>query len=170
MTTASWSRRWHLPDASATRAAGQALGRALLDLNTHGPLLVTLQGELGAGKTTLVSGLLSALGHVGPVRSPTYTLIEPYDLAGRPLYHLDLYRLTDPLQLEELGVRDLLQPGAILLVEWPERAGDLLANPDLKVQLAYSADGAEGRKLELRPGTESLQQLVDSLAFSVESE
>jgi tRNA threonylcarbamoyladenosine biosynthesis protein TsaE len=170
MTTASRSRQWHLPDASATRGAGQALGRALLDLNTRSPLLVTLQGELGAGKTTLVSGLLMALGHVGPVRSPTYTLIEPYDLAGRQLYHLDLYRLTDPLQLEELGVRDLLQPGAVLLVEWPEQAGDLLAKPDLGVQLAYSADGAEGRELKLRPGTESLQQLVDSLAFSVESE
>lgn len=162
-------RQWYLHDAVATRAAGQALGLALLKLSNAGPLIVTLQGELGAGKTTLVGGLLAAFGHLGPVRSPTYTLIEPYELAGHLLYHLDLYRLTDPLQLEELGVRDLLQPGAILLVEWPERAGQLLVKPDLQVQLVYPASGSAGRQLQLVPGTESLHRLVDSLAFSVES-
>lgn len=162
------ARQWHLHDASATRAAGQALGVALMNVSATEPLIITLQGELGAGKTTLVSGLLAAFGHRGSVRSPTYTLIEPYDLAGRQFYHLDLYRLTEPLQLEELGIRDLLQPGAIVLVEWPERAGQLL-QPDLKVQLAYPASGSEGRQLQLVPTTESLCRLVDSLAFSVES-
>lgn len=163
------ARQWHLHDASATRAAGQALGVALMNVSTTEPLIITLQGELGAGKTTLVSGLLAAFGHLGSVRSPTYTLIEPYDLAGRQLYHLDLYRLTEPLQLEELGIRDMLQPGAIVLVEWPERAGQLLGKPDLQVQLAYPASGSEGRQLQLVPATESLCRLVDSLAFSVES-
>ncbi len=163
------ARQWQLRDVVATRAAGQALGQALLQLKIADPLIVTLQGELGAGKTTLVSGLLAALGHIGPVRSPTYTLIEPYNLSGRPVYHLDLYRLTDPVQLEELGVRDLLQPSAILLVEWPERAGELLARPDLCVQLAYPTHGAVGRELRLS-GTESLRGLVDSLAFSVEGQ
>lgn len=165
---AAGMRHWYLRDATATRAAGQALGRALLNLDAAQPWVIALQGELGAGKTTLVGGLLAALGHAGPVRSPTYTLIEPYELAGRQLYHLDLYRLADPLQLEELGVRDLLQPGAVLLVEWPERAGEQLARPDLCVQLLYPVDNADGRHLRLLPATESLRQLVDSLTFSID--
>lgn len=156
---------WPLADATRTRAAGAALGHELLTLDTTQPLLVTLQGELGAGKTTLVGGLFNALGHIGPVRSPTYTLIEPYELAGRQFYHLDLYRLTDPLQLEELGVRDLLQPGAVLLVEWPERAGRYLPVADLTIKLEYAPQGASGRELCLLPGTESLQRLVDRLTF-----
>jgi tRNA threonylcarbamoyladenosine biosynthesis protein TsaE len=164
------NHQWQLRDADATRAAGQSLGRALLDLQTAQPIIITLQGELGAGKTTLVSGLLAALGHAGAVRSPTYTLIEPYDFSGRACYHLDLYRLTDPSQLEDLGVRDLLQPGALLLVEWPERAGELLAKPDLLVQLAYPMQGMEGRQLRLVPGSESLKQLVHSLTISAEGQ
>lgn len=156
---------WHLRDAAETRAAGAALGAALLGLSADRPLIITLQGELGAGKTTLVSGLLAAMGYGGAVRSPTYTLIEPYELAGRQLYHLDLYRLIDPLQLEELGVRDLLQPGAILLIEWPERAGEWLARPDIRVRLEYLS--GEGRQLCL-DAAEPLQGLIDSMASSVE--
>jgi tRNA threonylcarbamoyladenosine biosynthesis protein TsaE len=159
------SREWYLLDAGATRAAGKAIGEGLLCLNDSTPLIITLHGDLGAGKTTLVGGMLNALGHQGPVRSPTYTLIEPYDLAGRQFYHLDLYRLTDPLQLEELGVRDLLQPGAVLLVEWPERAGSSLDKADLQVHLAYPSEGTEGRQLRLQPGQESLCKLVHSLSF-----
>ncbi len=164
MTAAtSATRQGYLPDAVATRAAGAALGSALALLKINDPIVITLQGELGAGKTTLVSGLLAALGHTGAVRSPTYTLIEPYELAGRCFYHLDLYRLTDPMQLEELGVRDLLQPGSVLLVEWPERAGQHLPKPDLAVHLSYAADGVEGRQLQLIAATEPLRQLLDSL-------
>jgi tRNA threonylcarbamoyladenosine biosynthesis protein TsaE len=161
MTITFTARHWQLADATHTHSVGQSLGRGLLQLDTTQPLLITLQGELGAGKTTLVSGLL---GHVGAVPSPTYTLIEPYELAGRQFYHLDLYRLTDPLQLEELGLRDLLQPGSILLVEWPERADHYLPAAELAVQLSYPSSGVEGRLLSLRPGTESLKQLVDRLA------
>lgn len=163
MSAAAPSRQWYLHDADATRAAGQLLGRSLLQLPTTLPLLITLEGELGAGKTTLVGGLLAALGQGGAVRSPTYTLIEPYELSGRQCYHLDLYRLTDPLQLEELGVRDLMHPGAVLLVEWPERADGLLGKPDLAIQLSY--DTEEGRHLLLVPGTKPLQQLVDGLTI-----
>lgn len=158
-------RQWLLRDAQHTYAAGQALGRALIEQSQTKPLIVTLQGELGAGKTTLVGGLFGALGYAEPVRSPTYTLIEPYELAGRQFYHLDLYRLTDPMQLEELGLRDLLQPGAVLLVEWPERAGALLMKPDLAVQLAYPTEGTEGRQLRLIGNDEPLRGLVDSLYF-----
>ncbi len=85
-------------------------------------LLVTLSGELGAGKTTLVGGLLAELGHVGPARSPTYTLLEPYRLQGRDITHCDLYRLRHPDELDDLGLRDLRVAGSVLLVEWPEKA------------------------------------------------
>jgi tRNA threonylcarbamoyladenosine biosynthesis protein TsaE len=156
-------RQWHLYDADATRAAGHVLGNALTTLNITQTIVITLRGELGVGKTTLVSGLLAALGHQSAVRSPTYTLIEPYELAGRQCYHLDLYRLTDSGQLEDLGVRDLLHPGALLLVEWPEQAGTLFAHPDLSVQLSYPDAANEGRELRLIANEVSLQQLIQSM-------
>ncbi len=99
--------------------AGQALARSLQALS--GPCVLTLSGELGAGKTTLTRGLLRALGERGAVRSPTYTLIETYALGGRQVHHLDLYRLRDAAEVEGLGLRDLLTAGALLIVEWPER-------------------------------------------------
>jgi len=104
---------------------------------------VGLTGDLGAGKTTLVGGLLAALGHVGPARSPTYSLIEPYRFAGRDVYHCDLYRLRDPEELEDLGLRDLLTGSSVLLVEWPERAGDRLREPDLHLHLEYAEAGRQ---------------------------
>lgn len=161
-----YARHFDLRDADATRAAGRVLGNALAVSHGNQPVLVTLQGELGAGKTTLVGGLLEALGHTGPVRSPTYTLIEPYELAQRQCYHLDLYRLTDPMQLEELGVRDLMQPGALLLVEWPERAGAALSSPDLAIQLSYPDRGQTGRRLKLSTALEPYTELVHSLSIS----
>ena len=105
------------------RAFGARLARALLAAPANESLLVTLSGDLGAGKTTLVGGLLAELGHVGPVRSPTYTLIEPYRLQGRDITHCDLYRLRHPDELDDLGLRDLQGAGSVLLVEWPEKAG-----------------------------------------------
>lgn len=128
-------------DAAETRAIGARLAGAVLAADPSEPLLITLSGELGAGKTTLVAGLLAALGHPGPVRSPTYSLIEPYRLADRDIHHCDLYRLRDPDELEDLGIRDLLTPRAVLLVEWPERAGDRLHAPDVVLLLRYSEAG-----------------------------
>jgi len=130
-------------DAAATRAIGASLAVALLAVDPVEPLLIGLSGELGAGKTTLVGGLLEALGHAGPVRSPTYALIEPYRLADRDVHHCDLYRLRDPDELEDLGLRDLLTARSVLLIEWPERAGDRLRAPDLSLRLDYSAAGRE---------------------------
>lgn len=130
-------------DAAATRAIGARLATALIAADLAEPLLIGLSGELGAGKTTLVGGLLAALGATGPVRSPTYALIEPYRLADRDVHHCDLYRLRDPDELEDLGLRDLLTTRSVLLVEWPERAGDRLRVPDLSLQLAYAAAGRE---------------------------
>jgi len=126
-----------------TRAIGARLASALLGANLREPFIAGLSGDLGAGKTTLVGGLLAALGHVGPARSPTYSLIEPYRLAGRDVYHCDLYRLRDPEELEDLGLRDLLAGPSVLLVEWPERAGDRLQAPDLHLQLDYTEAGRQ---------------------------
>ena len=127
--------------AEEMRALGARLAAALRAATPKEALLIGLSGDLGAGKTTLVSGFLAALGHDGAVRSPTYTLIEPYRLAGRDVYHCDLYRLRDPAELDELGLRDLAVDGSVLLIEWPERAGDRLGRPDLALQLGYSDAG-----------------------------
>jgi tRNA threonylcarbamoyladenosine biosynthesis protein TsaE len=130
-------------DPDETRAIGARLARALLAAVLQDPFIVGLTGDLGAGKTTLVGGLLTALGHEGPARSPTYTLIEPYRLAGRDVYHCDLYRLRDPEELEDLGLRDLLAGPSVLLVEWPERAGERLREPDLHLHLEYTEAGRQ---------------------------
>jgi tRNA threonylcarbamoyladenosine biosynthesis protein TsaE len=113
--------------------------------------IVYLYGDLGAGKTTLVRGLLKAVGLPGPVKSPTYTLIEPYQIQGRCFYHLDLYRLADPEELEYLGVRDLLEHAAVLLVEWPDKGRGLLPAADLEISLCYHS-GQRKAMLEARSG------------------
>ena len=131
--------------ADEMRAFGGRLARALLATSAHESLLVTLSGDLGAGKTTLVGGVLAELGHVGPVRSPTYTLLEPYRLHGRDITHCDLYRLRHPDELDDLGLRDLRGAGSVLLVEWPEKAGGRLGATDLALTLDYA--GPDARRL-----------------------
>ncbi len=128
-----------------TEALGAALARLLPD--TDNTLVVHLHGDLGAGKTTLVRGLLQQLGHPGAVRSPTYTLFEIYDVGGHTVLHADLYRLLDPEELENLGLRDFTGPGHLWLVEWPEKGGALLPAADLRLDLAVSG---EGHVIELR--------------------
>jgi tRNA threonylcarbamoyladenosine biosynthesis protein TsaE len=149
-----------LADANATRAAGERLGRSLQQQRFAQPLLITLTGDLGAGKTTFVAGLIRALGHEGAVRSPTYTLIEPYEFSGLSIFHLDLYRLMDPSQLEDLGWRDLLQPDTVLLVEWPEKAGDMLGPADLSLTFSYPTSGLDGRSLTLHSLTANGERLL----------
>jgi tRNA threonylcarbamoyladenosine biosynthesis protein TsaE len=130
-----------LADAEAQSAFGELLAACL-----PGRCVVYLEGDLGSGKTTLARGILRGLGHRGPARSPTYTLIEPYELAAARVYHLDLYRLGDPEELEYLGLRDLAGEEAVLLVEWPERGAGVLPPPDLRISLHHLRDG---RRLEL---------------------
>ena len=140
-----------------------ALGAALAHACPPG-LLIHLEGELGTGKTTLVRGFLAALGHRGPVRSPTYTLVEPYELGARLVYHLDLYRLADPEELEFLGIRDLLDGEAICLVEWPERGAGLLPSGDLVLRLTYAGPG---RRVCLRAGTPAGAAVLAALVEQV---
>jgi tRNA threonylcarbamoyladenosine biosynthesis protein TsaE len=123
----------------------EALGARLAAGLASGGGLVFLHGPLGAGKTTLVRGLLHALGHGGSVKSPTYALLESYALAGTQVHHLDLYRLRDADELEFIGLRELLDERAICLIEWPDRGADQLPMPD--VELWIEAPEAQLRTL-----------------------
>jgi tRNA threonylcarbamoyladenosine biosynthesis protein TsaE len=158
----SSSTHLNVATAEQMRALGQALGRALASAGV-GALVVGIEGELGAGKTTLVSGVLRAVGVSGVVRSPTYTLIEPYETSGRQFYHLDLYRLADPREVEALGIRDLLGPTAVLLIEWPSRGVGMLPPADLSLEIEYHPAAESGRLLGLRASSSAGDKLVEQM-------
>jgi tRNA threonylcarbamoyladenosine biosynthesis protein TsaE len=132
----------HLPDEAATLALGAAIARSL-----EPGVSIHLRGDLGAGKTTLVRGALRALGHPGPVKSPTYTLVELYELSRLVLHHFDFYRFHDPREWSDAGFRESFNGRNVSLIEWPEKAGDLLPPPDVEIVLASSG---EGRSASLR--------------------
>ena len=135
-----------LPDAPATLAFGGELARRLTAPEGFaGDALVYLRGELGAGKTTLVRGILRGLGFAGPVKSPTYTLLEPYE--EQSVYHFDLYRIADSRELDFIGLDEFLAARAIKLVEWPERGAGRLPPPDLDIQLHFQG---RGRRVAVR--------------------
>lgn len=148
---------WLLPDPAATARFGAGLARSLPGA-AFPALVLYFEGDLGAGKTSLIRGLLAGLGHTGRVPSPTYTLVEPYALDRYRVLHVDLYRLCDPAELDDLGLADDLaavdQPGrpSLLLAEWPERGADRLPRPDLILRLAMDGDG---RKISLTGRTEA---------------
>ena len=125
-----------LPDERATLALGAAFAAAL-----EPGLTIYLRGDLGAGKTTVIRGLLRALGHHGPVRSPTYTLVEVYAVSRLDLHHFDFYRFHDPREWIDAGFRESFNGRTVSLVEWPERAGGLLPPADVEIALELHAAG-----------------------------
>ncbi len=128
----------HLRGESDTCALGTALARGLSP-----GLLIYLQGELGSGKTTLVRALLRALGHDGPVRSPSYTLVESYVISRLYLYHFDFYRFHSPEEWAEAGFDELFNSGAVCLVEWPEKAGGVLPRADIEIRFVRAGEGRD---------------------------
>jgi tRNA threonylcarbamoyladenosine biosynthesis protein TsaE len=154
-------REYYLADEAATVAIGQRLGES-----AHGGAVIFLQGELGAGKTTLSRGVLRAFGHSGAVKSPTYTLVEPYQFDGEEgeepiqVYHFDLYRLGDAEELEYMGIRDYFTDKAVCLVEWPSRGQGYLPQPDVVLTLQVDAPG---RSLVMVANTERGDVLVQAM-------
>ncbi|WAJ69929.1 tRNA (adenosine(37)-N6)-threonylcarbamoyltransferase complex ATPase subunit type 1 TsaE [Catenovulum adriaticum] len=145
----------HLANADET----VNLGRQLAQLLTP-PCVIYLKGDLGAGKTTLSRGIVQGFGFTGAVKSPTYTLVEPYELAEVNIYHFDLYRLADPEELEYIGIREYFDNRSISIIEWPEKGAQWLAQADLLVNMYHES---EQRTVEITAqssiGEKLLQQL-----------
>lgn len=150
----------------ADETATDGFGTLLAQLG-KGRGVITLRGVPGSGKTTLCRALIRALGHQGAVKSPTYTLVEPYELAGGRVLHYDLYRLADPEELDYLGMRDFLDADTLTLIEWPENGGSLLPPVDLELDL--SVEG-RGRRLYWRAGTPAGAQLAEALIGHVQAQ
>ena len=161
MTTVKTELELTLPDGAATEVLGRALARGFPGA-AEGPAALYLKGDLGAGKTTCVRSMLRAFGVSGLIRSPTYTLIETYPQDALTCVHIDLYRLRGALEADELGLRDFLSAGFLLIVEWPEKGGDVLPLADLEVSLSYLDQGRSGRmRAQTSRGTVWLNNLLN---------
>jgi tRNA threonylcarbamoyladenosine biosynthesis protein TsaE len=146
----------YLADEFMTEYAGACIARSL----PANGAVIYLQGDLGAGKTTMSRGLIRALGHQGAVKSPTYTLVEPYEDFEFPLYHFDLYRLSHPEEVEFLGVDDYFKPPAVCLIEWPGRGKGFLPSADIHF---FLADEGDGRRLSWQADTVKGEEIANKL-------
>ena len=144
----------------ADDTASIALGQQFASNIPEQQFIIHLQGDLGAGKTTFSRGLIQALGHDGNVKSPTYTLVEHYQLNDRDIFHFDLYRLVDPEELDYLGIDDYFAGNAICLIEWPQNAANNLPKPDILIELSYLKSG---RNVQITGFSESGKDLLKNL-------
>ncbi len=149
-----------LHNETDTVALGQAIGALLVGQGG----IIYLSGTLGAGKTTFTRGVLQAFGHHGNVKSPTYTLVEPYQLSAGCVYHFDLYRLADPEELEYMGIREYFDGQSLCLVEWPVKGEGVLPSPDLHVSLGAQTQGASiGRSAVITALSPMAKRVIDQL-------
>ena len=130
-----------------------------ISYNIPRPLVIWLEGDLGTGKTTFARGLIQALGYKGRVKSPTYGLLEHYQLDSLQVLHMDLYRINDPGELEFLGLEDLLDEQTILLVEWPDRGGSWLPEADFIFRFAYAEPGRDLHWVARTPRAQSFTKI-----------
>lgn len=157
-------QHFELHDEVGTTAWAASLARSLKAQSLVTPTLtVHLSGDLGAGKTALVRAVLHSLGHVGPVRSPSFALLEPYDISGWPVYHFDLYRFTSPAQWFDAGFDEYADGPGLLLIEWPEQAAGALNAPDLHLSLDWGASGPQSRSLRVDVHTNSGETCLQRL-------
>jgi tRNA threonylcarbamoyladenosine biosynthesis protein TsaE len=159
MTNFVTKQSFILADEVATIAMGKRIADLVKSELQQG-ITVYLNGDLGAGKTTLTRGFVQGMGHVGNVKSPTYTLVEPYDLGPWQVYHFDLYRLADPEELEYVGIRDYFNDCSCSFIEWPEKGMGMIAAPDMVIDLAYSG---EQRSMTIHADTVLGQKLLLAL-------
>ena len=135
-----------------TKNLGQEIAKEILKRKDKSAFVVFLDGDLGTGKTTLVKEMIFALGIKEKVKSPTFTIIEPYELNNKNIYHIDLYRINDPSELEIIGLREYLNESeAIIFIEWPEKSFGFLKKFDLKISLKHSSEEERNCKIELNP-------------------
>jgi tRNA threonylcarbamoyladenosine biosynthesis protein TsaE len=151
---------YFLKDEAATLTIGESLANILRALSKPQSFVVYLNGDLGAGKTTLTRGFVRGMGHEGNVKSPTYTLVEPYELVNWRVFHFDLYRLSDPEELEYMGIRDYFNDNCCCFIEWPEKGLGLLAKADLVINIAYQN---EQRIINLQAETPHGETILSSL-------
>jgi tRNA threonylcarbamoyladenosine biosynthesis protein TsaE len=158
------TRTFELADADATARAGRSLASALA-----GGMLVTLVGDLGAGKTTLARGVLRGLGHRGAVKSPTYAVVEHYQFSSLYLYHFDFYRFADPGEWELAGFSEYFRDDALCLVEWPENVAGFLPPADLSLALSMHFDASPGRRLVARAASTAGERALHALQTSLQT-
>lgn len=152
---------YFLPDEAATVAIGNQLADIVKHTLNKG-LVAFLNGDLGAGKTTLTRGFVQGMGHDGKVKSPTYTLVEPYELNDWRVFHFDLYRLADPEELEYMGIRDYFDERSCCFIEWPEKGLGLLPKADIVIEMSYSDDQ---RNITLSPQSTLGEALIKQLTI-----
>jgi len=157
----SGERRLFLESETDTENLGREVAKLVVESGRG--LVIYLDGDLGMGKTTLSRGVMRGLGHEAAVKSPTYTLVEPYEELQPPAYHFDLYRLGDPEELEYMGIRDYFSGDCLCLIEWPERGEGILPEPDLEIHLAVKG---KGRSAVISGRSELGMSLLKQLEFT----